>query len=107
MIVHQTYNQRYPYSDAELASHVRDKRLLGYHDVRVGNEPDARLIKFLHVNLPAVLPKAREKFDEHKDLLKALGEGLPYLDFHIELNTRRGKYNLPSNTGVEDDDGEE
>jgi hypothetical protein len=109
VIIHQTYNQRYPYSDIELASHVRDKRLLGYHDVRVGNEPDARLVKFLHVNLPAVLPKAREKFDEHKDLLKAFADGLPYLDFHIELNTRRGKYNLRSDIGVEeeDDDGGE
>jgi hypothetical protein len=104
-IIHQTYNQRYPNSDAELALQVRDKRLLGFHDVRVGNEPDARLIKFLHVNLPAILPKAREKFDEHKDLLKGLGDkSLSYVDFHVELNTRRGKYNRVED---ENDDGEE
>jgi hypothetical protein len=107
VIIHQTYNQRYPRSGAELASHVRDKRLLGFHDVRVGNEPDARLVKFVHVNLPAVLPKARKKFDEHKDLLKAFGDrSLSYLDFHVALNTRRGKYDLPADAGVEHDDGE-
>jgi hypothetical protein len=35
-IIHQTFNQRYLNSDAELASRVRDKRLLGFHDVPVG-----------------------------------------------------------------------
>jgi hypothetical protein len=75
VIIHETYNQRYPASGERLAAQVRDKRLLGYHDVRVGNEPDARLTKFLHKNLPAVLPKARRKFEEHKDLLKAFGKG--------------------------------
>jgi hypothetical protein len=29
-----------------LAAKVRDKMLLGYHDVRLGNQPDARLVKF-------------------------------------------------------------
>jgi len=44
------------------------------------------------------------------DLLKGLGDGsLSYLDLHVELNTRRGKYILPSDVGVEQDtdDGEE
>jgi hypothetical protein len=104
-IIHQTYNQRYPNSDEELALLVRDKRLLGFHDVRVGNEPDARLVKFLHVNLPAILPKARERFDEHKDLLKGLGDkSLSYVDFHVELNERLGKYDRVEN---DNDDGED
>jgi hypothetical protein len=33
------------------ASH-KEKTLLGYHDIRVGNEPDARLHRFVSVNLP-------------------------------------------------------
>lgn len=41
-IVHQNYNQLYPGADAELAGLARDKTLLGYHDVRPGNEPDGR-----------------------------------------------------------------
>jgi hypothetical protein len=44
-----------PITDADLANRVRDKRLLGYHDVRVGNDPDERLLKFVHVNLEAYL----------------------------------------------------
>jgi hypothetical protein len=46
VIVHQTFNQLYPSAELELSEKVRDKRLLGYHDVRVGNIPDARLNRF-------------------------------------------------------------
>jgi hypothetical protein len=42
VIVHQTYNQRFPESDVALAAKAKDKRLLGYHDIRLGNQPDAR-----------------------------------------------------------------
>jgi hypothetical protein len=69
VLIHQTYNQLYPKADEELAGKVREKRLLGYHDVRVGNEPDARLKKFVQVNLPNLWDEAREKFDENKELL--------------------------------------
>jgi hypothetical protein len=42
-LIHENYNQLYPEADALLAERVRRKGLLGYHDVRVGNEPDARI----------------------------------------------------------------
>jgi len=71
LIIHQTYNQLFPESDADLAGKVRDKRLLGYHDVRLGNKPDPRLIKFVTQNLPNTAPWARAKFEEHKDLIEA------------------------------------
>jgi hypothetical protein len=35
----------------------------------MGNEPDARLKKFLQVNLPNLWDEAREKFEEHKELV--------------------------------------
>ena len=60
MIVHQTYNQLFPQSDEALATKLRDKTLLGYHDIRLGNQPDARLIKFVTVNLPMVAAEARK-----------------------------------------------
>jgi hypothetical protein len=56
-----------------LADQVREKHLLGYHDVRVGNLPDERLIKFISTNLPDLLPQARRSFDQFKDLLCAYG----------------------------------
>jgi hypothetical protein len=71
VIVHETFNQLYPYTGQELADQVKQKTLLGYHDVHVGNAPDDRLINFTHNNLPAVLPKARQIFDAFKDLLCA------------------------------------
>jgi len=45
-IVHQTYNQLLPASAADIAAKARDKSTLGYHDIRTGNQPDARLLKF-------------------------------------------------------------
>lgn len=90
ILVHQVFNQRYPSSAAALATAARDKNILGYHDVRPTNEPDARLRKFLHENLPAVLPKAAARFRAHKDLLLAYGRGeLRYAAFHRELRRRR------------------
>jgi hypothetical protein len=68
-IVHEVFNQLYPTSDADLADSARDKSLLGYHDVRLGNEPDARLIKFVGATLPERLEQARKRFESSKDLL--------------------------------------
>jgi len=74
-IIHQTYNQLFPATEAELAAKVRDKMLLGYHDVRLGNQPDARLLKFITVNLPKIAAASRAKFDDYKDLLEAFASG--------------------------------
>jgi hypothetical protein len=75
VIVHQTYNQLFPASEAELAAKVRDKTLLGYHDVRTGNEPDARMVKFVTENLPKLAATSRELFLDYFDLLEAYGNG--------------------------------
>ena len=69
VVVHQTYNQLLPEADRDLADRARHKKLLGYHDIRVGNQPDARLRKFIGGNLPKILPEAREKFDAYHYLL--------------------------------------
>lgn len=69
-IIHETYNQLFPASFAELAAKASDKNLLGYHDIRIGNTPDARLVKFVTINLPKIAADARSKFDAHKDLLE-------------------------------------
>jgi hypothetical protein len=81
-IFHQTYNQLFPASFAELASKVSDKSLLGYHDIRVGNAPDARLLKFITVNLATIAADARAKFEAHKDLLEPYANNeMPYEEF--------------------------
>jgi hypothetical protein len=82
VIIHQTYNQLMPASDAALAAKVRDKTLLGYHDVRTTNEPDARLIKFITKDLLSIAQVAREKFDRCSDLLWSFSfEGMTYEEF--------------------------
>ncbi|HSX79750.1 MAG TPA: hypothetical protein VLQ80_14410 [Candidatus Saccharimonadia bacterium] len=75
VIIHQTFNQLYPETERELAEQVKDKRLLGYHDVRLGNTPDKRLIKFIHQDLPKLLPGARQRFDAFHDLLYRYADG--------------------------------
>lgn len=89
VIVHQTYNQLIPQSDEVLAAKLRDKTLLGYHDIRLGNQPDARLVKFVTVNLPKVAAEARKKFHEHEDLLTAYADGaMEYEEFAARVLRR-------------------
>lgn len=71
VVVHEMYNQIFPASDADLADSARNKNLLGYHDIRVGNEPDSRLLRFFKSTLPKQLPLARERFVASFDLLNA------------------------------------
>src|SRR5258705_1587509 len=75
VILHETFNQLYPNAAKDLADQVRDKTLLGYHDVHVGNIPDDRLLRFIHTNLPGVLATARQSFDTFKDLLCGYATG--------------------------------
>lgn len=104
VIIHQTFNQLYPNSARDLAERVRDKKLLGYHDVRVGNLPDARLTKFIEVNLPTVLPVARHNFESFKDLLSAYGHGeMPYRYFAALVKRRaRGESEGPAEDLLDD-----
>ena len=89
VVMHQTYNQLYPAADHDLATKARDKRLLGYHDIRVGNQPDTRLVKFIGTNLPSVLPAARERFEEYKDLLADFGDRtMEYKEFAARVRRR-------------------
>ena len=48
LLIHQTYNQRFPESERELAEEAKNKTLLGYHDIHIGNDPDPRLHRFIH-----------------------------------------------------------
>lgn len=105
VIVHQTYNQLLPATDAELATSLRDKNLLGYHDIRTGNQPDARLLTFVK-NMMAVAPAARERFDTFKDLLGAFGTGeMEYHEFAARIRRRINGTN-EDNDWPEDDDSQ-
>jgi hypothetical protein len=90
VVLHQTYNQLFPTTDTALADRAKDKTNLGYHDIRTGNVPDARLIEFINDNLPTVLPKHREKFDEYKDLVQDFAGGsMSYPEFAARVRRRR------------------
>ena len=90
LLMHQTYNQRYPVSDRELAQKAKDKTLLGYHDIRLSNEADPRLQRFLHQNLPIILPEGRRQFDESKDLVYEYAVGrMSYPEFAKRISQRK------------------
>lgn len=89
VILHQTYNQRWAEADRDLAERARDKLLLGYHDIRVGNAPDDRLLRFIGTNLPKVMPEARQRFEDHKDLIEAYADGaMAYEEFAARVRRR-------------------
>ena len=82
VIMHETFNQLFPASEAGLARKAADKRLLGYHDIRIGNEPDGRLLTFITKNLPKLLVSARAVFEDSCHLLAAYGSGaISYPEF--------------------------
>jgi len=94
VIVHQTYNQLFPSSDEALADRARHKRNLGYHDIRVGNLPDARLLKFIGKNLPAIAEGVRWRFNEYKDLLAGfVSRELEYREFAARVRRRESGSN--------------
>jgi hypothetical protein len=103
VIIHETYNQRFPAADAELAALAKDKRLLGYHDIKLGNQPDARLMKMMGENLPTLIPEMRERFDRYKDLLQAYGDKeIDYKEF--AARARRREHGLPEDSDREEPD---
>ena len=103
LIIHQTYNQRFPNADRALAEQVRAKDLLGYHDVRVGNEPDARLLRFLQTNLPGLLDSARATFSDYKDLLtEYANRRMDYQEF--AARARRRSQGLPEDSDPDIDE---
>jgi hypothetical protein len=89
LIIHQNYNQLLPEADSELAEKAKDKKLLGYSDLKLGNEPDARLTRFIGTNLPPLLPEMRERFNKYADLLQAYArDGMAYAEFAARVRRR-------------------
>ncbi len=74
-LVHQTYNQLYPATAGELAGLVREKSKLGYHDVRTGSEPDARMRRFIVDLLPGLVDRARLVFEAFRQDHGRYGSG--------------------------------
>jgi hypothetical protein len=89
VLFHQMFTQLVPNSIAALAAQAKHKNLLGFHDLRVGNIPDARLVSFVGQNLPNALPDARTKFDAFQDLLRAYTlDGMSYDEFSARVRRR-------------------
>jgi hypothetical protein len=94
VIMHQTYNQRLALADQALAERAKQKDLLGYHDIRLGNEPDVRLDRFVNTNLPKLVSDARQRFEEASDLLADFGAGvIPYEEFAARIRRRESGTN--------------
>ncbi|TIU36908.1 MAG: hypothetical protein E5W28_08000 [Mesorhizobium sp.] len=104
VLVHQTYNQLMPETAAEIVNLVRHKDMLGYHDIRLGNNPDTRLLKFITTDMMNVALEAREKFEHYKDLLAEFGSGIiPYHVFAAKIR-RRSKGQKEENDWPEEEE---
>ena len=97
VIMHETYNQRMAQADEAVADQAKHKDLLGYHDIRTGNVPDARLTRFVSTNLPNLLNPAREKLNQFEDLLWPFATGeMPYTEFAARVRRRQAGQNEDS-----------
>lgn len=94
LLFHENYNQLYPASAANIATHARDKNLLGYHDIRTGNVPDKRLARFFSEILPSQIDSAHERFAQYRDLLEKYANGeMDYKEFAGRAKRRsEGRY---------------
>jgi hypothetical protein len=54
---------------------VRNKVLLGDHDVPNRNEPDARIQKLMGQNLPGLMQEAKRLFEVYRETHGAYGKG--------------------------------
>jgi hypothetical protein len=90
VIFHETFNQLYPLSAQQIAERARHKDNLGYHDIRLGNTPDARLLKFITKDLFNVIDSALFSFNEYKDVLdQYVSESMGYDEFAARVRRRR------------------
>jgi len=74
-LIHENYNQLYPEADAQLAEKVSGRDSLGCHDVRVGNEPDGRMLRFFGELLPRLVKDVRPTFLKFREVHRAYGKG--------------------------------
>jgi len=100
VLVFENFNQLYPAADAALAAQVRERGNLGYHDVRTGNQPNDRLLRFVTTDIARDAEEFRERFNRYKDLLGEFGSGeMSYASFAARVRRRE-------NGQVEDSDEE-
>ena len=89
VVLHQTRNQLYCVADEDLAERAMRQDSLGSDDIRVGDEPDAPLSRFIRTTLPEELPGARKRFDRFKDLLAGyVGGAIHYREFAGRVRLR-------------------
>jgi len=86
-LIHENYNQLYPEADAELAEKVREKNLLRYHDVQVGNEPDARMLRFFEKLLPTLVNEVKPTFQKFREVRRPYRKG--EIGYQEWINTLR------------------
>jgi hypothetical protein len=101
----ENFNQLYPYADAALAVDVKQKDAFGFHDVQVGNEPNAHLAHFLQQTMPENAEEYRDRFDRYRDLLGqfAVGE-LGYAGFAARVRRREQGAHEDSDHPPDDED---
>lgn len=87
---HESYYQYYPSEFTELASSVKDKRSLGFSDVRATEQPDKRTVKFVTNDLPSVGDYMAERFRANRKALSA------YLESEINLAQLYYEINSPA-----------
>lgn len=69
IIAHESYFHYYPSDQSNVADQVRDKRSLGFTDVRATETPDKRTIDFFDSKLPGLVSTMAPKWHANKEVL--------------------------------------
>lgn len=102
----ESFNQLYPSSETALAALASDKDLLGFHDIRVGNEPSPLLQSFVSNDLIPRARGGRQLFRQYSDLVFGFGTGeYSYQSFAARVRRRRSGRNEDSDEEPEESEG--
>ena len=75
IIAHESLFQYYPEDYTELASRVKNKKTLGFTDIRPTEQPHTVTSSFIAVKLPAIVPRASTLWANNKAALVAYAQG--------------------------------
>ena len=89
MLLWETRHQFYPAEFDNIAAQMKDKKSLGFFDIRVTDHPTKQLSDFITRIIPEEISNAVERFNKYKDLLEAFATyEMTYKEFAARVRRR-------------------
>lgn len=96
ILYHQTFFQYYPADQEELAAQVREKRSLGFSDVRATETPHSATLNYFRNILPSAVAPAAQKWKAHADVLLAYAcDEIPIREVYAAIGSSPPENHIP------------